>query len=269
MIPFQSAVQSINPVAAAAFATIAVSRRRQSAGFAAHRNDIAVELMRTLADGFPTIVRMLGEDAFLDVAAQFVAQQAPTVPASMFYGDRFPAFLRETGTTASAAYVADVAAIDSARITARQLAAAIPHLNSERPADDRSAQLTLHPSTILLRSKFPAVTGWQVNQPRGDRWVRHWGAEDALVACTRLEPEVWRLPDGGFAFLTALQAGASLTDATVAGLQASTDFDLEEAIAVLTASNIVTRVRPANRNRHRNNSRRPDAQTLQLQAIAG
>jgi hypothetical protein len=57
---------------------------------------------------------------------------------------------------------------------------------------------------ILLRSKFPAVTGWRVDQPRGDRWIRRWEPEDALIACPRLETEVWRLPEGGFTFVAAI-----------------------------------------------------------------
>ena len=41
-------------------------------------------------------------------------------------------------------------------------------------------------------------------QPRGDRWIRRWEPEDALIACPRLETEVWRLPEGGFTFVAAI-----------------------------------------------------------------
>ncbi len=118
MIPFQDAVRSTSPITAAALAAIETPRPR-AAGFPSHRNGIASKLLRVLAESFPTIARMLGADAFLDVAAQFVAQEAPTAPAATFYGDHFPAFLRRLGTNASADYIADIAAIDAACIAAR------------------------------------------------------------------------------------------------------------------------------------------------------
>jgi hypothetical protein len=214
---------------------------------------------------------MFGEDAFIEVATQFVAQQAPTTPAASFYGDCFPAFLRRVDTSTSAGYIADIAAIDAAVISARQMAdaAAVPYVRCDDPFDDLSAHLVLHRSIVLLRSKFPAVTGWQVNQPRGDRWVRRWGREDALVACPRLDAEVWRLPNGGFGFLTALSAGASLADATADALRASASFDLAEMTAVLCASNVITEVKPRNRpQRSRAPGRRPH-QVRQLQANIG
>lgn len=272
MIPFQAAVRLTFPITAASQAVIGMPRPRVDAGFASHRNATAVALMRTLADTFPTVVRMIGEDAFIEVATQFVAQEAPTTPAAAFYGDGFPAFLRRIDIGASAGYIADIAAIDAAVISSQQMAddVAVPYVRCDTPFGDLSAHLALHRSVVLLQSKFPAVTGWQANQPRGDRWVRRWAPEDALIACTRLDAQVWRLPDGGFGFVTALTAGASLADAAAAGLRASASFDLAEMSAVLSASNVITDVKPGKRPRHRRYAGpRRRAQAYQLQANIG
>ena len=258
MIPFQAAMQSINPGVAAALAATGAPRPRDASGFATHHNAAAIELLRAIAAVFPTIARMLGEDAFLEVAAQFVGQHAPTAPASTFYGDRFPDFLRRTGSSASAAYVADIAAIDAARAMARGTAdgIAVPYAACDDLHSDRSVHVILHPSMALLQSSFPAVTGWFVNQPRGDRWVRRWAPEDAMIACTRLDAEVWRLPSGGIACLSALRAGASLEDAARAGMAANAAFDLAEVLAILAASNVVTRVEwPQRANSRRGRAR--------------
>jgi len=272
MITFQAAVRLTSPITTASQAAIARPRLRVDAGFASHRNATAVALMRTLADTFPTVVCMLGEDAFIEVATQFVAQEAPTTPAAAFYGDRFPAFLRRVDIGTSAGYIADIAAIDAAVISSQQMAdaTAVPYVRCGNPFGDLSARLVLHRSIVLLQSKFPAVTGWQVNQPRGDRWVRRWGPEDALIACTRLDAQVWRLPDGGFGFLTALTAGASLADAAAAGLRASVSFDLAEMTAVLSASNVITEVKPRKRPQQRRYAGpRRRAQAHQLLANIG
>jgi hypothetical protein len=244
MISFQAVMQSTGPSAAAALAAVAAPRTYAGRGAAAYGNVHAVALLRALADSFPTIVRTLGEDAFLEVASRFVADDAPTSLASSFYGDRLPGFLKRVGTTTSAEYVADIAAIDAALISARATADAVVmrYVGCIIPFDDVAARLELHPSVVLLQSRFPAVSGWRANQPRGDRWVRRWGPEDALVACTGPEAKVWRLPKGSHACLSALMAGAPMEDAADAGLHASATFDLTEVTAVLTASNAVTRV---------------------------
>ncbi len=258
MIPFQQAAALTRTDAVAALATGGKSRLRASLKVASRCRETAMELIRSLAQSFPTIARMLGEEAFLEVAAEFVAQQSPIAPASAFYGDRFPGFLRQIGTSASTEYVADVAAIDAARIASRQIseAAAVPYLRRGNLFGDPLARAALHPSAILLQSKCPAVTGWRVNQSGGDGWVRHWSPEDALIACTGLDAEVWRLPDGGFAFLSALIAGAPLADAVAAASGASPSFDPAEMAATLNASEIVIDVKPTSRYRHRHNAAR-------------
>lgn len=244
MIQLQDSAQSAAPAAVAHFTSVVPVRAGGNAGLAIYRDSAANELLGALADNFPTIVRMLGADAFREMAVGFIAHEAPTAQASIFYGDNFPDVLRQAGPRPSADYIADIAAIDAASAAARQIAeaAAIPYEPCGSLFDDLLSRPALHPSTILLRSQFPAVTGWRVNQPRGDRWVRRWEPEDALVACTRLDAEVWRLPGGGFAFLSALAAGGSLSDASDAGVCADASFDVLEMAAVLAASNIVTHV---------------------------
>lgn len=135
-------------------------------------------------------------------------------------------------------------------------AAAAPYSRQGNLFSDPLARAALHPSAILLQSKYPAVTGWRVNQPRGHRCVRRWSPEDALIACTRLDAEVWLLPGGGFAFLSALIAGASVADAIAAASRVSSSFDPAEMAAVLSASNIVTDMKPASRYRYRRDTAR-------------
>src|SRR5262249_19583868 len=95
MIPYQTALALTCDAGGANVAALGRPRPRVAAGFASHHNASAVELLRALAEKFPTIVRMLGEEAFISIAARFVAQEAPTALAETFYGDRFPAFLRQ------------------------------------------------------------------------------------------------------------------------------------------------------------------------------
>jgi hypothetical protein len=57
--------------------------------------------------------------------------------------------------------------------------------------------MLLHPSMMLLRSKFPLVSAWEANQPGADAPIRCWKGEDAMVARPYHDVKVTRLPDGG------------------------------------------------------------------------
>ena len=67
-----------------------------------------------------------------------------------------------------------------------------------------------------------------------------WRPEAALIARPALEVEIWNLPPGGFAFLTALSRGASLAEAAEAAAHAAPDFDLAVNLAVMVEARIVT-----------------------------
>ena len=55
-----------------------------------------------------------------------------------------------------------------------------------------------------------------------------------------LEVEVWNLPPGGFAFLTALRRGATMAEAADAAMAAAPDFNLAINLSVMIQANIVT-----------------------------
>ena len=82
MIPFQEAATLTRTDTITALTTSGRSRLRPSREAASRRDETAIELIRTLAQSFPTIARMLGEEAFFEVAAEFVAQHSPIAPAS-------------------------------------------------------------------------------------------------------------------------------------------------------------------------------------------
>ena len=117
-----------------------------------------------------------------------------------------------------------------------------PSRQSLRGADaggTAGLQVVLHPSTTLLRSRFPVVSAWQANQPGADTAIRCWKAEDAIVARPHHEVTVTRLPDGGFAFLSALSTGSTLATAIEAALRDNAAFDLATNLAFLAGSGTV------------------------------
>jgi hypothetical protein len=216
---------------------------RATSGFAVYRNNVASSLLNVLAARFPVIVRLIGADAFRALALRFIAAHPPRSPVLIGYGDGFPEFLRSLSETALAEYLADIARLEVARGHAYHAA------DAEPVAAERFAQLTpdelprlqvlLHPSLTLLRSRFPVVSAWEVNQSGADATIRRWTAEDAMVFRRSYEVQVVRLAEGGFAFLSALSAGAPLASAIAAAVQNNAAFDLASSLALLAGSGVV------------------------------
>src|SRR5919108_3746086 len=74
------------PVAGAARQT---SDRR----FAVYRNNVVASLTSALAERFPVVQRLVGEEFFRAMARAYVTQEPPRSPVLLHYGATFPAFV--------------------------------------------------------------------------------------------------------------------------------------------------------------------------------
>jgi hypothetical protein len=198
-------------------------------------------LIKVVAARFPTVRRLLGEDCFLEAVRRFIAAEPPRSPLLLDYGDGFPEFLRHLGGDAC---IADIADLEVARGKAYHAADAVslpPQAFAAIPSERLAGlRLTFHPSVSLLQSRFPIVSLWHANQEAGDVALPQGHPESALIARPMLEVEVWNLPPGGFAFLTALRRGATMTEATEAAMDVAPDFDLAVNLSVLIKASIAT-----------------------------
>jgi hypothetical protein len=222
----------------------AATAARAESGLAVHRNNVMSSLIKVVAARFPAVRRLLGEDCFLESVRRFIAAEPPRSPLLLDYGDAFPEFLRRLADEICSGHVADIADLENARGKAYHAAGAAslpPQAFAAIPADRLAGlRLTFHPSVSLLQSQFPIVSLWQANQEAGDVVLRAGPPEAALIARPMLEVEVWNLPPGGFAFLTALRRGATMAEAAEAARDAAPDFDLAVNLSVMIKASIVT-----------------------------
>lgn len=226
---------------------IAANRTRARNGFDVYRNNVAAGLLNVLAARFPAMRRLAGDDSFFAVARGFLAAHPPRSPVLMAYGDGFPDFIRALGSAAYFHYMADVATLELARGRAYHAADADP-LAPEQwaviPADVLGEKrVELHPSMSLIASRFPILSAWRTSESGVENGSPTAGAEAALVARPFLEVEVRALPAGGFAYLQALQRGATIAEALSAGANAAPEFDLALNLSILIGENIVTALR--------------------------
>lgn len=175
-------------------------------GFDVHRNTVVSSLATALAEGFPSVARLVGAGFFAAMAAVHVRRHPPRHPVLMAYGDDFASFLESFEPVAHLPYLADVARLDGLRRRAWH-ALEVPALDAAAltgaSAEDSPPEalgdwrVRLHPSVGLLRSEFPARTIWAAQNG------------DALPERIDWQPEtsvVWRV-DGDVA-VAALDAPA-------------------------------------------------------------
>jgi hypothetical protein len=153
--------------------------------FEVHRNSVVSSLVRALAEGFPSVERLVGEAFFRAMAAAFVRARPPSHPVLLAYGANFPAFLESFAPVATLPYLADVARLDGLRRRAWH-AADVPALGLESFAGvdaERAGErrIALHPSVGLLCSPHPAHALWTAQNGDGTSTPFEWRAETALV----------------------------------------------------------------------------------------
>lgn len=207
------------------------------ARFAVYRNNVVMSLVAALADTFPVVRELVGEDFFTAMARLYVAEQPPPSPVLAHYGDGFADWLARFQPASALPYLTDMARLERARVRAFHAADA-PVLGAEaiaaRLADPASlplARLRLHPSVSVIASPYAIVSLWAAHQGQGrledvdpDR------PENALVLRFEDDAAVLALPTAAAAFCAGLLHGLPL--AAAAG-QAGASLDLGACLALL------------------------------------
>ena len=217
--------------------------------FAVYRNNVASGLIECLAESYPAVRRLLGEDCFREVARLYAAEYLPDSPVLIEYGAGMAEFLGRFASLAALPYLADVARIERAWLEAYHAAEAPPlgreelaAVPLERAADLR---LVLHPSVRVVRSRFAALSIWHMNIAGRDVAPVSLaaGGENALLARPEADVQVRALPPESARFLEALAAGAPLARAAEHACNTCANFNLSDHLAALLEGGLVTAVR--------------------------
>lgn len=153
--------------------------------FDVHRNTVMSSLVRALAEGFPSIERLVGQAFFAAMAAEFVRKHPPSSPVLLAYGAGFAGFLERFDPVSHLPYLADVARLDGLRRRAWH-AADVPALdvaalNSVDPGQIAEQRIALHPSVGVLGSPHPARTLWAAQNGDEPPFPIDWVAETTGV----------------------------------------------------------------------------------------
>ena len=215
--------------------------------FGVYRNNVIVGLVDALADSYPVVQALVGEEFFRAMAAEFVRQSPPRSPVLAWYGAGFAEFLAGFEPVAGLAYLADVARLEWLRVEAwhaadatalpmDQLAALLA--DEERLPETRFA---LHPSLRVVNSAHPVVSLWAAHQADDPEAllseIDMSGGEAALLLRTGLDVEIMRIESGAAAFIGRLLTGETFGAAVGTG-----DFDLPATLGLLIRSGAIVAI---------------------------
>jgi hypothetical protein len=214
--------------------------------FAVYRNNVQSSLINALADSYPVVSRLVGEEFFRAMAQLYVQAFAPTSPLINDYGSDFSGFIEHFSPAASVPYLADVARLERLRVMAyhatdanavdpAQIAAALG-------APEALAQLRihLHPSTFTLNSAYAVVALWAAHQADAPpENLEPYHPQSALVLRNGLEVEVFAVDVGTTTFIHSLQNNRPLGQAVTDALNVAPAFDLSQCLALLIGHNAI------------------------------
>lgn len=213
--------------------------------FNVYRNNVVLSLVNVLVDYFPATGRITGDNFFRAMAREFVRAHPPSSPLLFLYGQDFPAFIEAFEPARAMPYLADVARIERAWLTAYHAAdldplapAALGEIPPEKLAE---AVFKPHPATGLIRSPFAVFDIYDAN-----RNAETVGAieidrpQSVLVTRPGLDVAVTALPEGDDAFFASLIGGETLGEAAEAGMRAAESFDINNAIGGLLQTGAFT-----------------------------
>ncbi len=198
-----------------------------------YRNNRLSSLTEALLACYPAVARLVGTE-FFDHAARGYIQSTPLRCANLHYfGQGFADYLQRGSELTAWPFVPGIARLEWACQEVLHAQVSPPlNLTRLRRVPERAypgLRLNLNAATRLLRSNYPLLRIWQVNQPgyAGEDTVSlDDGGIRLLIARSALGPQFLPLTDGEYVFLRALSKGRGLQQACESALAGEAGFNL-------------------------------------------
>ena len=202
-----------------------------------YRNNATTSLMNALADIFPACKRIVGEQNFTNLAREHVRKHPPRSKLLFHYGDQYPAFIEAHAIGRHLPYLADVARVERAWLTALHAAddaVMTPQdLAAIDPAKLADMRFPLHAATHAIASAFPVFSIFAMNRDMMELAPVNMGeAQAILLTRPDCDVRVTGINAATVQFLEAFRTGATLSEAVVSTTDAHPDFNLQAALSV-------------------------------------
>jgi hypothetical protein len=197
-----------------------------------YRNSMFTSLTDALQAIYPVVQRLVGEEFFRHAARHYIRRHPSRSGHLHDFGDKFSGFLATFPGARELSYLADVARLEwayhevfhapGAQPLDPACLAAIPREHHEK------LRFHLHPACRLVRSPYPILRIWELNQDDdGEKQVNlDDGGVNVLVIRRDLDIALETYGDGEFALLEAFKRKQRFADACRQALTLDPNIDL-------------------------------------------
>ncbi|MEM9999359.1 MAG: DNA-binding domain-containing protein [Pseudomonadota bacterium] len=229
----------LNPAAPTPEGVVGPEGKGARTRYNVYRNNVTVSLINAMADIFPATQRIVGEEFFRALAREYVRVHPPTSPLLFLYGEHFPDFLSSFEHVRHLPYLADVARLERAWLTAYHAADVEPldpgQLANFPPDQIGALTFTAKPGTAIIASSYPVFTIYAMN-----RDLMTVGPVDLAMAenvlVTRPDADVvvtpTSAPETAF-FMSLMDDSQTLETAAANAMALDPAFNLNDALAKL------------------------------------
>ncbi len=214
-----------------------------------YRNNSVSAFVDVLKANYKTVLALVGEDYFSALALAHLEKYPAYQRTLVGYGRNFSGIVEGHVKAHNLAYLSSFAKLDRAWTLA--------HMAADRPpvsmgvlqdyaasgGDLESYKLALKPDVNLVRNKWPVFALWaRLRDDTGLKSALELKAKTEHVLVWRRDLDVMYkvLNPGEFAFLTAIQNGATLGLATAQCLSISPETDMGSLLGGMMAAGIFT-----------------------------
>ncbi len=211
-----------------------------------YRNNTLLGLTEALRDGYPVINKLVGTDFFNLMARNYLLHYPPKAGCLLYFGAHLADFIAGFSPADSLPYLSDVARLEwfwhEAFHEADATSLDIASLNAIHPDNYGALSFILHPTVRLIRSNYPILSIWQLNQQeqQGIATVKlTQGACHLLIYRPNCEVMIMALPEASYEFLKTLAKGEALCQAVDAALLKDAEFALFAALQHCFAKGLI------------------------------
>jgi len=205
-----------------------------------YRNNVFISLRQALADVYPVVQRLVGEEFFNQLARRFVREHPSRSGNLHDFGRELAGFLATLPDLSELPYLPDVAALEWALHEVFHEAEAVP-FDFATATDPENVKVRIHAAARLIASRYPVLAIWEANRFEDPPLIDlDAGADWLIVFRDGLERQILRLTPGEFALLGALAQGMTLGEACEAALAAEPQLDLAAALGRFVASRFLS-----------------------------
>lgn len=208
--------------------------------FSVYRNNVVVSLMEAVAESFPAVQAIIGEENFAVLSRSFIYHHPPNSAMMQNYGAEFPAYLTAFKPLAHAPYLADLANLEWQWIEAyhEENADCLAPDALTKIDQDALMQATFeaHPATRIVSSSFDLVTLFSVREGNQIDLEQINTASDILLTRPALQVHFQSVEQDIAIFLQNLLNGSTLGEALQSAMDKSSAFDPASAITTMMSS---------------------------------